>query len=347
MKLTETDYVFDIVSVIKSIKGYKEIIPTKNGLVMCFKVKLEDMAKFLHVETDNIAKRYCNKNGQIVTSPFVTIWVDKSCGTVDEINKTVQRKPTAMIYRPAESSRNGRAYFAFVQMNTMRIDSRIKNHFIILANESWLRTQYSDNEKQYCLQYDTHAFYHSDYYGGMGRHNIEGTIENMICTLKNDITPYSDDVLLKKCNQLKQILQEDLPLILQETHFQTLRVCVIPRAKHEEYYADNQKLFRHTIKNTINNLQGLEDGAHDIIRHTDTKTTHLARSGNGGEDPMPYCGITKDTCTISNQVRGKNILLIDDVYTHSVGIDEDAIQALYDSGAKNVLFYAIGKTILH
>jgi predicted amidophosphoribosyltransferase len=42
---------------------------------------------------------------------------------------------------------------------------------------------------------------------------------------------------------------------------------------------------------------------------------------------------------------GKDILLIDDVYTCSINIDEDAIQALYDNGANSVIFYAIGKTV--
>jgi hypothetical protein len=37
-------------------------------------------------------------------------------------------------------------------------------------------------------------------------------------------------------------------------------------------------------------------------------------------------------------------LLIDDLYTKSVNIDEDWIQALYEKGAKNVIFYSVGKT---
>ena len=63
------------------------------------------------------------------------------------------------------------------------------------------------------------------------------------------------------------------------------------------------------------------------------------------DGPLPYKGITKDTCSISNDVNGKDILLIDDIYTHGVDIDEDAIQALLDKGAKSVIFYAIGKTV--
>ena len=59
---------------------------------------------------------------------------------------------------------------------------------------------------------------------------------------------------------------------------------------------------------------------------------------------MPYPGITKATCNISDKVAGKDILLIDDIYTLDVNIDEDAIQALYDMGAKSVRFYAVCKT---
>ena len=38
-------------------------------------------------------------------------------------------------------------------------------------------------------------------------------------------------------------------------------------------------------------------------------------------------------------------ILIDDLYTASVNIDEDAIQALFDNGARSVIFYSLGKTI--
>ncbi len=216
------------------------------------------------------------------------------------------------------------------------------NRFIIKASESWLRTK--DENMSQCLHHDTEAFYHSDYCGG-GNWKVEGTIENMICTLKNDRTPYPDVVLSRKIGQLRQILQMDLPQILKSSGYQSLMVCVIPRAKHENYYREEQKLFRSTIQSTIKTVvQGFIDGTHCIIRHTDTRTTHSNKSGHGGLGPMPYCGITKETCTISN-IQGQNILLIDDLYTKSVGIDEDAIQALYDNGANKVLFYSVGKTV--
>lgn len=194
------------------------------------------------------------------------------------------------------------------------------------------------------LSQDTKAFSHSDYHGG-GNWRTPGTIENMICTIKNHPEPYPQSVLNSATMKLSSILAEDMPHILQATGLQSLRVCVIARSKKEAFYAPNQKLFRDTIQQIVRTLNGFEDGTFDIIRHTDTKTTHLSRSGRGGDGPMPYRGITKDTCTISNNVYGKNILLIDDLYTRTVNIDEDAIQALYDKGAKSVIFYAIGKTI--
>jgi len=82
-----------------------------------------------------------------------------------------------------------------------------------------------------------------------------------------------------------------------------------------------------------------------IKRYKNTRTTHRNRSGHGGDGRTPYPGITKDTCYIANDVKGKDILLIDDVYTNTINVDEDAIQALLDNGAKSVIFYSIGKTV--
>ena len=225
------------------------------------------------------------------------------------------------------------------------------NQFTILANESLC------NLKQggigMCLAHDTLAYYHSDYIGGQGRYKIHGTIENLICTFKNDITRYSNDVLNSAMYDLAKIIAYDL-LKISENHKSLLpiTVCVIPRAKHEAYYRNDQKLFRQTISKVIqlfekNNLRFFIDGTHHIIRHTDTATTHLSHNplANPGTGDMPYKGITRDTCQISTEVHGKNILLIDDLYTKTVGIDEDAIQALYDNGANKVIFYSVGKTV--
>lgn len=133
-------------------------------------------------------------------------------------------------------------------------------------------------------------------------------------------------------------MKVDLPEILRLSGKQNLRVCVIPRSKRENSYRCNQLYLRTTIQLVTQQLNGFIDGTHDIIRHTDTTTTHLARSGHGGAGELPYVGITKDTCNISDDVIGQDILLIDDLYTKTVNIDEDCIQALLDKGARSVIF---------
>lgn len=214
--------------------------------------------------------------------------------------------------------------------------------FVILSKTNSCPKKEGGFEK--ALQQDIVAFYHSDYQGG-GKWRISGSIENLICTFKNDVTTYSQQTLINAVTKLAQILKVDLPEILRLSGKQNLRVCVVPRAKREISYRPNQLYLRATIQIAAQQLDGFIDGTHDIIRHTDTATTHLARRGSGGSGEMPYVGITKDTCNISDDVIGQDILLIDDLYTKTVNIDEDCIQALLDKGARSVIFYSIGKTL--
>ncbi|HIG90075.1 MAG TPA: amidophosphoribosyltransferase [Flavobacteriaceae bacterium] len=186
------------------------------------------------------------------------------------------------------------------------------------------------------------AFYNSDYFAG-GRWRVEGTIENIVCTLKNDITPYTDSILQSATQELRKILINDLLKILEYTELDTITVCVVPRAKVN--YNEKQLLFKFTIREVISQLSEFIDGTDFIIRHTDTRTTHRDRAGYGGNGDLPFPGITQETCTISEEVVEKNILLIDDLYTKSINIDEDVIQALLDENANTVFFYAIGRTV--
>lgn len=161
--------------------------------------------------------------------------------------------------------------------------------------------------------------------------------------LKNQFGNTHDSILKNAVNELTKVLQEDLPKI-KSLHNTNLTVCVVPRAKAESYYTDKQKLFKRVISNVVDKLSGFKNGTNYIIRIINTRTTHMNRSGFGGDGDMPYVGITKATCKISSDVRGKDILLIDDIYTKYVNIDEDAIQTLLDTGAKSVIFYAVAKT---
>jgi hypothetical protein len=195
------------------------------------------------------------------------------------------------------------------------------------------------------LSRDIRAFYHANFYGASHPDN-----PNFLYKLKNDVHHNWTDIQLEQAGlEFMGILTTDLPLIRQNLQLQTLTVCVVPRAKSEGSYNADQLYFREVISVIVNNrLTGFENGTRYILRHTNTKTTHLRNPVNGfvNDGELPYPRITLDTCTISPNVVGKNILLIDDIYTKTVNIDEDAIQALLTSGANSVAFYAIGKTVL-
>lgn len=201
------------------------------------------------------------------------------------------------------------------------------NKFIISKNEH--------------LRYNIQGFYNNEYHGG-GNWRINGTIENILTTLKNDITPHSNQALQVAVNHLKKILIEDFSKISNFVNSKNILVCVVPRAKVR--YRQNQLLFKATVKEVVSNISNFYDGTDFIIRVKNTRTTHRNRAGYGGDGDMPYPGITKNTCHISN-IKGKDILLIDDIYTKSINIDEDIIQALFDNGANSVIFYAVGKTV--
>ena len=221
------------------------------------------------------------------------------------------------------------------------------NRFKIFPERSWY-TNPTTNNRQLgrFISKSTDAFYHSDYHGGNESiRNTIGTTENIICTLKNQFHEKSKNELEQAEKNLITILEKDLPQILQETGKNNLYICVIPRARAEKNYTKNQLTFKLSVANVAHKLNGFIDGTNYIIRHTDTQTTHLARSGHGGGGNLPYPGITNETCKISSEVDGKDILLIDDLYTKSVNIDEDAIQSLFDNGANSVVFYSIGKTL--
>lgn len=189
------------------------------------------------------------------------------------------------------------------------------------------------------LNKETPAYYRYDYLG----YQKEGN-PDFINHLKNQFGDTSHLILEKAISKLGEVLIEDLATI-KDLYNTYLTVCVVPRAKAESYYSDDQKQFKKVVSSVVNYLRAFENGTDYIIRIKNTKTTHLIKSGYGGDGPEPYPGITKDTCEISSNVRGKDILLIDDIYTRSVNVDEDAIQALLDNGAKSVVFYSVAKTL--
>lgn len=189
------------------------------------------------------------------------------------------------------------------------------------------------------------AFFHNDYHSGDSQLRTQfGTVENIITTLKNQYQNVHIEELKRTSNALINILLSDLPKILSKVEKERLTVCVVPRAKIQDFYQENQLLFKLSIKQAISSLNNFDDGTDFILRHTNTRTTHLDKAGYGGDGNLPYPNITTETCYISNDVNGKDILLIDDLYTESVNIDEDCLQALLNHGANSIYFYSLGRT---
>lgn len=202
--------------------------------------------------------------------------------------------------------------------------------------------KFTIQQNQY-LSRDIESFFHTHFYGATHPDN-----PNYLYKLKNDPHHNWKSYQLRSATeQLYRVVRDDLPQILFQLKTPLLTACVVPRAKADNSYHSDQLLFKSTVKKIINSLDGYNDGIDYIIRHTNTRTTHLRKPIDGfvNDGKLPYPGITLDTCHISSCVRGQDILLIDDIYTQTVNIDEDMIQALLHNGAKSVFFYAIGYTV--
>jgi len=197
--------------------------------------------------------------------------------------------------------------------------------------------------KNQYLRQNIQAFYHADYLGYQRLGNPD-----YINAFKNTFNDTANVILNNAVQKLETILPTDLPQIQKIIGINPITVCVVPRAKAEANYQPNQLLFKSTIRDVIKNQQNdFYDGIDYITRHTNTRTTHLpVNTPNYNNDGViPYPGITISTCNILDDVRGKHILLIDDLYTKTINVDEDVIQALLDKGASSVTFYAIGRTV--
>ena len=192
------------------------------------------------------------------------------------------------------------------------------------------------------LNQSVKAFYHTNYVGFRKPGNPD-----YINKLKNTYGDCSNTIINMAAQELENVLMVDMPQIFQELQLNSIAVCVVPRAKAHSNYNPNQLLFKSTVRTVVNKLNGFYDGTDYIIRHTNTRTTHLPLNtpNYNNDGPEPYPGIMTDTCNILSTVKGKDILLIDDLYTKTVNIDEDAIQALLDNGAKSETFYAVGHTV--
>lgn len=196
-------------------------------------------------------------------------------------------------------------------------------------------------KKNNFLKKDTVGYYHQIYTGFRQPNNPD-----FLNTLKNTFATEVQEKLIKARDQVVEILMEDLPGIIEEMDMPNCMLVCVPRAKSLESYSKTQLMLKDAVKIVANNIQGIIDGTDCIRRVKDTQTTHLRNVPNiSNNGPVPYPGITVDTCEIDKaRLMDQNIILIDDIYTKTVNIDEDCIQALLDNGAKKILFYSIGYT---
>mgnify|MGYP003583519773 CR=1 FL=1 len=193
------------------------------------------------------------------------------------------------------------------------------------------------------LRVSVNAYYILDYLGYQEANNPD-----FINHLKNPFGTNNQIILKQASEELHNILSqhdEALTKMMRRENIDT--ICIVPRSKKRVSYAKDQLFFLLVTYLFFTKTSSYASSCcySDIVRHTDTRTTHLDKSGYGGNGELPYVGITKDTCTIeTNEIKGKNILLIDDIYTKTVNIDEDCLQALLDNGAKKVVLLAIART---
>ena len=160
--------------------------------------------------------------------------------------------------------------------------------------------------------------------------------------LKNDLMTFTH-LVPKSELEAAQVLAADLSELVRK--YRPFTVCGIPRSKRESIYPAEKMGLKRAIRKAVASIPQLTDGLDYIVRHTNTKCTHRSYWGHGGDGEMPRPGLLRDTCSLSPAIAGKRIVLVDDIYTPGVGIDEDGVQALFDAGARSVILYTFGYTV--
>lgn len=201
-----------------------------------------------------------------------------------------------------------------------------------------------------CLHRSTECYYVLDYlrYG-------EPDNPDFILTLKNTFNEKSIRELNQARQQVKDILVRWIPKVMQDTGLISCTMVCTPRAKALDTYTNRQLYLLAGVSEAAQALSNVEDGTGAIVRTVNTKTTHLRKptdrmTASGDREPNdgaePYAGITMATCQFDQSlIRGKSIILIDDIYTEGINIDEDCVQALYDNGATKVVLFTLSCTV--
>ncbi len=185
------------------------------------------------------------------------------------------------------------------------------------------------------------GYYHDEY---PGMYHPENRIL-FVNRLKNDCLQVSHNGIVANEVALAEAIRDDLARITAKHG--PLTLVGVPRSKREAGYPWEQMGLKRALRRAVAANPQLSDGLDFIVRHTDTRCTHRSPWGFGGAGEGPRPGLLADTCTLSPEIAGRDILLVDDIYTPGCGIDEDAIDALLSAGARSVVFYAVGYTVSH
>ncbi|MBM7562869.1 phosphoribosyltransferase [Fusibacter tunisiensis] len=225
--------------------------------------------------------------------------------------------------------------------NTSRIDleAPVRTFKSINNANKHIPTKFIISKNAY-LSRDVIGYFHQ-YYVGFGNPGNP----DFINTLKNTFNDTSINKLTSARDKVIEILMRDIPIVLEELNISHCLCICVPRAKSLYSYSNNQQMFKEAVKTAANNIHRVTDGTDCITRIVNTKTTHIRKDVIINDGDKPYPGITSATCQIDNErIRNQNVILIDDIYTRTINIDEDCIQALIDNGAREVVFYSIGYT---
>lgn len=187
--------------------------------------------------------------------------------------------------------------------------------------------------------------------------------------LKNDFDNADEWELEDASSQAYAVLQATLEKLAEDDELSGAVVCAVPRSKVPAYYSLDQVRFYSALWSAVEDEGSFINGVGNFYRsrgkthlsgavmerNHNVITTHLSHGAYqektfswlpGGEPEQFYPGVTTNTCKInSRMVRGKVVILVDDIYTRTVNVDEDAIEALYDAGARRVILYTVAKTM--
>lgn len=186
---------------------------------------------------------------------------------------------------------------------------------------------------------EVHGYFHDEYYGMSSPDNRI----RFVNVLKNDLQQFSQEQILDSEKRLAAAIHADLAWITRT--YGALTLVGVPRSKSEESYPWAKMGLKRALRRAVSENALLSDGLDFIVRHTDTLCTHRSYWGYGGLGEGPRPGLLTDTCRLASGLVGCDVLLVDDIYTPNCGIDEDAMAAVLNAGARSVVFYAVGFTV--